>query len=77
MFEGAFKQRGDGTSHRERIIESLRAHPEGADDDELADGLKIPQCQTVNARCRKLLRRDLSHGSRMTDGPVEPAMPRL
>lgn len=41
-------------THRERIVAYLRAHPEGADDDQLAAVLAIAPRQTVNQVCRAL-----------------------
>ncbi len=41
-------------THRERIVAYLNAHPEGADDDQLAVALAIAPRQTVNQICRAL-----------------------
>jgi DNA-binding IclR family transcriptional regulator len=43
-------------TQRELILGYLRTHPDGADDDELAARLDIPQRQTVNRICRELAR---------------------
>ena len=39
---------------RDRIVQYLRQHPEGADDDELAARLGLAQRQQANQRCRAL-----------------------
>jgi hypothetical protein len=41
-------------TQRELILEYLRAHPQGADDDLLAIKLGIPHRQAVNKLCRQL-----------------------
>jgi hypothetical protein len=41
---------------RERIITYLQAHPEGVDDDTLAEALQLRQRQQANSRCRQLAR---------------------
>ena len=40
--------------HKQRILEYLRKHPEGADDDQLAVALGITPRQQVNQICRQL-----------------------
>lgn len=39
---------------QDRILEYLRAHPEGVDDDSLAVALRLAQRQQANQRCRRL-----------------------
>ena len=39
---------------REKIIDYLSRHPEGADDDELAKALNLKSRQQANSRCRQL-----------------------
>jgi len=39
---------------RERIVEYLKKHPEGVDDDMLARNLNLSARQQANSRCRKL-----------------------
>jgi len=39
---------------QDRILDYLKAHPEGADDDSLADALGLAQRQQANQRCRRL-----------------------
>ena len=41
-------------TQRDRFLDYLKRHPEGADDDQLAAQLSIPQRQTVNRICREL-----------------------
>jgi transcription initiation factor IIE alpha subunit len=41
-------------THRDRIIEYLKRHPDGRDDDELSEDLDIRPRQTVNQVCRAL-----------------------
>jgi hypothetical protein len=41
-------------THAERILDFLRSHPEGADDDQLAAALHIPHREAVNQTCRRL-----------------------
>lgn len=42
------------TTIRDRIIEYLGQHPEGVDDDALADALNLKRRQQANSRCRQL-----------------------
>jgi len=44
---------------RERIVEVLKQHPEGIDDDTLAEILSLKQRQQANSRCRQLEREGL------------------
>jgi hypothetical protein len=39
---------------REQILAFLQEHPEGIDDDELSEALRLKQRQQANNRCRKL-----------------------
>jgi Winged helix-turn-helix DNA-binding len=41
-------------THKQRILEYLAQHPQGADDDQLAELLAISPRQTVNRMCREL-----------------------
>ncbi|PKO12639.1 MAG: hypothetical protein CVU39_22690 [Chloroflexi bacterium HGW-Chloroflexi-10] len=41
-------------THRERIIDYLKTHPEGADDDQIAFDLGLKSRQQSNSRCRQL-----------------------
>jgi hypothetical protein len=41
-------------THRERIAAYLQVMPEGADDDQIAAALGLPQRQTANQECRLL-----------------------
>src|SRR5438067_12608337 len=43
-------------SARDRIIALLRTHPEGLDDDVIAEKLGLPRRQQANSRCRDLQR---------------------
>lgn len=42
------------TTIRDRIVDYLSRHPEGADDDELAIALNLRHRQQANSRCRQL-----------------------
>ena len=46
-------------TQRERILDYLRIHLDGNDDDQLAAQLNIPQRQTANRICRELAREGL------------------
>ena len=46
-------------SARDRIIALLKAHPNGLDDDLIAERLGLPQRQQANAGCRQLAREGL------------------
>ena len=39
---------------RERIVAFLQEHPEGIDDDALAEALQLKSRQQANSRCRQL-----------------------
>jgi predicted transcriptional regulator len=54
-------------THRDRIIEYLKRHPEGRDDDELSDELDIRPRQAVNQICRALAAD--GHVTRTRDAP--------
>jgi hypothetical protein len=43
----------------DRILESLKIHPEGVDDDELANMLNLPNRTQANMRCRSLEKRGI------------------
>jgi hypothetical protein len=42
-----------------KILEYLLAHPEGADDDELADALALTRRQQANSRCNQLAKEEI------------------
>lgn len=54
---------------RQRIIDYLQNHPEGADDDTLADALRLPARQQANSVCRGLVREGLAL-RRPADGKI-------
>lgn len=54
---------------RDRIIQYLRVHPEGIDDDEIAKALKLSARQQANSRCRQLEREGIVV-RRQVDGKI-------
>ncbi len=54
---------------RDQIIQYLRVHPEGTDDDELAKALNLSARQQANSRCRQLEREGLVV-RRQVDGKI-------
>lgn len=71
---------------RERILAYLQAHPEGVDDDALAEALQLKRRQQANSRCRQLaeegLVRRLRVGDKICNFPAQdmrlpPAVPTI
>lgn len=59
---------------KKRIIEYLEGHPEGADDDVLAQDLGLSQRQTANSYCRRMEKEGLVV-RRITEGKIRNFVP--
>ena len=62
---------------RDRIIALLRTHPDGLDDDVIAEKLGLSRRQQANSRCRELEREGIIvtiEGFKPSDGWTAPAI---